>query len=248
MQINIRRGADTIGGTAVELTANNGDRIILDLGLPLDAEENTAALLPDIKGLTAKIPDLKGLFISHSHQDHFSLGKHIDPAIPIYMGKAVDTIIKATADYLTKAKEALPDLELPEMFSFKNVRHIEGFVPVQVGAFKVTPYPVNHAAYESFAFLVEADGKRIFYTGDFRNHGRTNKRTEHLISNPPSDIDVLLMEGSSIERLNPDEHFETEEELEKRMAEVFRNTRGLCMAHSSSQNIDRIVTIYRAAK
>ncbi|MDR1026973.1 MAG: MBL fold metallo-hydrolase, partial [Rickettsiales bacterium] len=202
MKINIRRGATQIGGSAVELTANNGERIVLDIGLPLDAEKNTADLLPDIKGLTSKTPDLLGIFISHAHQDHFALGKHIDPTIPVYTGKATDAILKASAEYINKAKDAGVPFELPEMFAFKDARIVDGFKKYNVGAFTIMPYPVDHAAYESMAFLIEADGKRIFYSGDFRNHGRTKNRTEHLIANPPKDIDVLLMEGSSIQRLN----------------------------------------------
>ncbi|MCL1892710.1 MAG: MBL fold metallo-hydrolase [Holophagaceae bacterium] len=237
MKINIRRGANQIGGSAVELTASNGNRIILDLGLPLDAEENTPTLLPDIVGLTERTPDLLGLFITHAHQDHFALGKHIDPSIPVYMGKATNSLMKASVDY-----------GLPGAFAFDNVVEIKGFESVVVGSFKITPYPVDHAAYESFAFLIEADGTRVFYTGDFRAHGRTSKRTEHLIAKPPKDIDVLLMEGSSIQRLDPDEKFETEPELENRFLETFKNTAGLAMVHPSSQNIDRIVSIYRASK
>ena len=41
----IRRGADAIGGSCIEVTASTGERIILDLGLPLDAENNEPALL-----------------------------------------------------------------------------------------------------------------------------------------------------------------------------------------------------------
>lgn len=59
MKASIKRGANQIGGSAVELTANSGERLIIDLGLPLDAEENTADLLPDIKGLKNKTDDLQ---------------------------------------------------------------------------------------------------------------------------------------------------------------------------------------------
>lgn len=36
---------------------------------------------------------------------------------------------------------------------------------------KITPYIVDHSAYNSFMLLIEAEGKRILHTGDFRNHG-----------------------------------------------------------------------------
>jgi ribonuclease J len=247
MKINIRRGANQIGGSAVELIADNGERIILDLGLPLDAEENTANLLPDINGLTKHTPDLLGLFISHAHQDHFALGKHIDQDIPVYMSEESASQIKTLHEYISKAKEAV-DFPLPDTFVFQNTNIIKERKPLTMGAFTITPYLVDHAAPGSFAFLIEADNKRVFYSGDFRAHGREIETTENIIKNPPENIDVLLMEGSSLERLNPDQKFETEEDLERQFSETFKNTRGLALLYPSSSNAARIISIYRAAQ
>lgn len=237
MQINIKRGADTIGGNAIEVTANNGDRIILDLGMPLDAPDVTPELVPDIRGIMDKTDDLRGILISHAHADHYGLGKFIDEKIPVYIGGAAQRIIAAAADW-----------GLPNTFKFKNTVEIHADTPFHIGAFHITPYPVDHAAFESFAFLIQADGQSLFYTGDFRMHGRTKWRTAKLIKNPPKDVDVLLMEGSSLDRLNPDQHFETERDLEDRFVTQFRTAPGLCLVHQSSQNIDRLVSVYRACK
>ena len=43
----IHRGAKQIGGTCIELE-QDGARLILDLGLPLDADEATPDLLPAV--------------------------------------------------------------------------------------------------------------------------------------------------------------------------------------------------------
>lgn len=37
---------------------------------------------------------------------------------------------------------------------------------------KGTPYLMDHSAYDAYAFLIEADGEKIIYSGDFREHGR----------------------------------------------------------------------------
>ena len=50
MHICIHRGAQEIGGSCVELESQ-GQRLILDLGLPLDAEKNDIKYLPEIPGL-----------------------------------------------------------------------------------------------------------------------------------------------------------------------------------------------------
>ena len=48
MRVCIHRGAREIGGSGVEVEAS-GQRIVLDVGLPLDATDD-AALLPAVRG------------------------------------------------------------------------------------------------------------------------------------------------------------------------------------------------------
>jgi ribonuclease J len=96
--------------------------------------------------------------------------------------------------------------------------------------------------------LIEADGKRLFYSGDFRAHGRKACLTERIIAYPPGNIDVLLLEGSSLGRLDNQNSFPSETDIEQQLVDVFSNTSGLSLVHASSQNIDRIVSIFRACR
>jgi ribonuclease J len=107
---------------------------------------------------------------------------------------------------------------------------------------------VDHSAYDSYAFLIEADGDRVFYSGDFRAHGRKGRLFTAMVEHPPENLKVLLMEGSSLGRLDLGTTFETESDLEERLAAEFRATAGLALVYASSQNIDRMVTVFRAAK
>ena len=67
--------------------------------------------------------------------------------------------------------------------------------PLVVGPFKITPFLVDHSAFDAYALLVEADGRRLFYTGDFRAHGRKAELFKRLLREPPAAVDVLLIEG-----------------------------------------------------
>ena len=87
MKICIHRGSHQIGGSCVKLEAH-GRRLLLDLGLPLEAEANTVDLLPAIPGLTRASENLLGVLVSHPHMDHYSLLKHIRPELPLAMGAA----------------------------------------------------------------------------------------------------------------------------------------------------------------
>jgi ribonuclease J len=56
------------------------------------------------------------------------------------------------------------------------------------------------------------------------------------------------MEGSSLGRLADHESFPTEKALERIFIDRFKSTPGMVLVACSAQNIDRVVTIYRAAK
>ena len=238
MRIRIHRGTKEIGGTCIEIEAR-GQRIVLDVGLPLDAPDDKSvheSLLPSVQGFREPDESLMGVVISHPHLDHYGLARHIRPEVPVYIGQHAHSILKTASVYV------------PNGQAFANPRFIAHRTPLEIGPFRVTPYLVDHSAFDSYALLVEADGKRVFYSGDFRGHGRKKALFESMIERPPKDIDVLLMEGTTIGRMGSDEEFATEAELEKEFIQIFRETKGIHFVWTSSQNIDRMVTIFRAAK
>ena len=121
-------------------------------------------------------------------------------------------------------------------------------IQFELGPFRITPYLIDHSGYDAYSILIEAGGKRLFYSGDFRMHGRKAKRTEKLMDNPPEKIDVLLLEGSTLGRLERGESFQSETEIEEDLVTVFAESTGLTLVHTSAQNIDRVVSIFRACK
>lgn len=236
MKIRIHRGTKEIGGTCIEVEAQE-KRIVLDVGLPLDApDEGRDRLLPQVPGFRGPDDSLLGVVISHPHLDHYGLAGKIRPEIPIYIGEAAHNILKAASPYV------------PNGHACVNPCFIADRTPVEVGPFRITPFLVDHSAFDAYALLVEADGKRAYYSGDFRTHGRKAKLIEAGIKHPPRDIDVLLMEGTTIGRTGTSEGFATETDLEREFIQAFKETKGLHFVWTSAQNIDRMVTIFRAAK
>lgn len=224
MKINIHRGANEIGGTCIQLSTGQST-ILLDLGLPLskDSKElDVAALTPD------------AVLISHPHQDHFGLIEALDHDIPVYMGELSKNLINATRMLLGNGL-------------LKNeIRHFNTWQTFAIGDFIITPYLVDHSAVDAYAFLIEAEGKRVFYSGDFRAHGRKSVLFDTIIKNPPKDIDILFMEGTMIQRCNND--YPTETDVEKKIYETINEQENITFLISSSQNIDRIVSAFRACK
>ncbi len=69
--------------------------------------------------------------------------------------------------------------------------------------------------------LIEADNKKLFYSGDFRAHGRKSKLFDWFISSPPTGIDTLLLEGTTIGRNGAELSPLTEDNLEFEFIDVF---------------------------
>jgi ribonuclease J len=205
------------------------------VGLPLDAIE-AEGLLPPVPGFKEADETLLGVVISHPHQDHYGLAKYLRLDLPIYIGAAARRILEAAANFI------------PAGVTFPNAIALRDLEPLQVGPFEITPYLIDHSAYDAYAFLVAADKKRLFYTGDLRAHGAKGGLFEKLVHKPPKQVDVLLMEGSTIGRLEPEGRFPTEKELELGFLKEMKSTKGMVLVYCSGQNIDRIVTIFRACK
>jgi Metallo-beta-lactamase superfamily len=98
MRVCIHRCTKQIGGTCVEIEAS-GSRIIVDLGLPLEAVDVDPALVPQIPGLREHDPSQLAIVLSHGHRDHWGLVPKVRPHVPIVMGKGTERIMRAAADF-----------------------------------------------------------------------------------------------------------------------------------------------------
>jgi ribonuclease J len=235
VRLRIHRGTREIGGTCVELESG-GSRILLDLGLPLDATDLASTPLPDVEGLAEGSSTLLAIVLSHGHRDHWGLIPKVNPQIPLVMGRATESIIRAAADFV------------PDAVKLNAAQYLEHGKSIQLGPFTILPRLVDHSGFDAYAMEVEAGGKRLFYSGDLRAHGRKGTLFEALITNPPLNIDSMLMEGSSLGRLADDQSFPSEAALEEIFVDRFKDTAGMALVACSAQNIDRVVTVYRAAK
>ncbi len=251
MKFKIHRGTKEIGGSCVEVWTEN-TRILLDFGMPLVNRDRSEfdfskykdltpqelierGVLPDIKGLyndTDKLMD--GVFISHPHQDHYGLINFIDKKVNYFLGKATHKIIEVS------------NLFTPQEIIIENPNYFEKEKTFQIGDISITPYWADHSAFDAYSFLVESGGKSLFYSGDFRSHGRKANAFKWFTHNAPQNVDYLLLEGTTIGR--DSKPFKTETEIENELVEVFLQPDIINLVYTSGQNIDRLVSIYRACK
>jgi ribonuclease J len=224
MKIVLHKGSHEIGGTCIQLTAGKTS-ILLDAGLPLSAESQAV----DVAKLT-----VDAVLISHSHKDHYGLMTLLPRQTPVYIGKLGKSFIDATQIFLGE--------EIQE----REYRRFQAWKSFQIGDFTITPYLMDHSAADAYAFLIEAEGKRLFYSGDLRSHGRKGILFDNLIKRPIRDIDLLFLEGTMLHRNN--DLFPDETAVENTIFQTIQQQKNISFLLSSSQNIDRIVSAHRACK
>ena len=208
--------------------------MIIDVGLPLFDPEGKALdsyalrrsslaelheqqIIPTVPGLFRDDgPSPLGILLSHAHLDHTGLIEHSQSQIPIFASRGTSKMM--LAGKLFAGQVLLPS---------ERFQELKPETPIQLGPFTVTAFPVDHSIYGCVAFLIEADGKRILYSGDLRMHGRKPGMHRSLISSlRPKQIDLMLMEGTHFSF--PDGTDKSEYELENAIVNEVAKPRGWC--------------------
>lgn len=97
-----------------------------------------------------------GVLVTHGHLDHYGLLDQVSPNVPVFSGRAAADIVNAARFFSPGGPALTPTV------------CFEDRVPMQIGPFTVTPILVDHSAFDAYALSVDADGHRLFYTGDLR--------------------------------------------------------------------------------
>jgi ribonuclease J len=234
MRLCIHRGAVEVGGTCIEIE-HDGARLILDAGLPLGSDSHRETRLPAVDGLEMGDPSILGVIVSHGHPDHFGLVGAIHPSIPRFAGAGTQRILREAMFFTPHGI----DLDASGRLADRR--------PLRLGPFTITPFLVDHSAFDAYALLVSVGGKQVLYSGDLRGHGRKAALFERLVAAPPPGVDVLLLEGTNLHRSAAVPAL-TEHEVEEQYLEICRSTDGMVLACYSAQNVDRLVSIFRAAR
>ena len=231
MNIIIHRGTHQIGGSAIEISTAS-TRIILDFGNELSLDEKYMPINLDIDGVTKGMPDCDGIVISHYHMDHLGQLTFALPEIPLYMGELSKKVAMIATEHQDK------DLYL-RLLGANTFRGGEVFT---IGNIHIRPLVIDHSAVDSYMFVIEAEGKRVLYTGDFRMHGLRHHILEKLVNTYIGEVDVLITEGTSLSR-DAEECISEAAVLEDISSYIQDGKYVFVMC--SSTNIDRIMGIWQ---
>ncbi len=151
-------GLDEIGKN-MTVYEYGGEIIVVDcgMGFPGDDMYGVDLVIPDVTYLIKQRNRIRGLFITHGHEDHIG-------SIP-YILKQVNMPI-----YCTRLTAGLIKLKLEEHGLLKSTKLItvEAGEMVRVGKFYVEFIHVNHSIADSVAFAIHTDMGVVVHTGDFK--------------------------------------------------------------------------------
>lgn len=245
--LTIHRGTGQIGGCCTEICAD-GRRILIDFGANLpgtgEASSMTDRELLD-RVLRGRLPE--ALLFTHYHGDHCELYRDVakrTPGLPMFIGPLARQILQVVTAYR--------DLRLPEEDQgFDAVHSMKPYTPGEplrlIPGVTVQPFYVDHSALDAYMFYIRAGGKRILYTGDFRDHGHQGKQLWNLLNALPKSLDLLVTEGTTLGRdqaAMPEGAALSEAELGLRAAQWFRE-RKYNFVLVASTNMDSIFSFYR---
>lgn len=241
IRVTVHRGTNQIGGCVTEYECR-GFHLFVDYGKQLPGYEQTNL---EIEGLTKGDVSHSALLITHYHGDHIGKVSELNSEIPVYMGKTGCEIYREFELHMAHipGEEGKKHRLLADRVG--KFRHFEPGVSFEVGPFKIMPIVMDHSAFDAYAFKIEADGRKVFHTGDFRTHGFRSKTLPSVIEKYIGKVDCVVSEGTNIER-SKDAVTKSEQVIKKEFTEGFKENK-YNVVYVSSTNIDRLFALYHTA-
>ena len=256
MQIIIHRGTHQIGGCITEI-ATASSRIFIDMGdnLPgLEApltEAQKQALVESLCNHNKRTHE--AVIYTHGHFDHVGMLEYVPASMEQYMSQGTKDILLLKEEVLQKGLELGGRNADENRFRIQRIRdcktwqrppHRHKPQSWQIGDIKITPFFVSHSIFDAHMLLIEAEGKKVLHTGDYRGHGYISKGLFPTLQHYIKQVDVLITEGTM---LNQEQEVSPEWVISQRMEAMMRKFKYVFVL-ASATDIERLMTIENAAR
>jgi len=176
--------------TAIEY---GDDIIIIDCGVDFPDEESPGidAIIPDITYLTENRDKVRGIFLTHGHEDHIGAIQYVieDLNVPIFG---------------TPMTLAMLDRKLVERHIIVDARTVQEGETAIAGCFKVEFIKVTHSLAGACAFAITTPIGVIYHSGDFKLDATPidNKPTnlQRIAEIGSKGVMLMLGESTNVER------------------------------------------------
>ena len=230
-------GLGEIGKNMTAFRYDN-DLILIDAGLmfPEDDMLGIDLVIPDITYLIENQYKLKGIFLTHGHEDHIG-------ALPFIL-KQLDVPVYGTALTLGILEGRLEEAGV----STANLNVVKSGDRVRAGAFKLEFMRVNHSIPDAIGMAIHTPVGLIVHTGDFKIDQtpvdgqvmELNRFAEY------GDRGVLLMMADSTNAERPG-YTQSEKFVGETFDNEFRYAKNRIIVATFSSNVHRIQQICDAA-
>ena len=252
--IKIYQG-NQIGG-CITVISTDSSKIIIDFGESLPGAGPVENI--DFDWVNEKVDVV---FFTHYHGDHIGRFMEIPENVPLYMGEVTWKVLInfygaiRKPEYVDRLKNIKSIKE-----NINNINFIEITKPIIIGDIKVTPYSVDHSAYDAYMFLVETPDKNILHTGDYRDHGHRGHKIKngkdqnvmldvikyYVKDHGKRKIDTLITEGTMLGSRKNEKYY-SEKQMLVDATEFFKDYKYIFLKISST-NVDSLASFYKAAE
>ena len=215
------------------------DMIVVDCGVGFPEEDmyGVDLVIPDFSYLVANQKKLRGMFITHGHEDHIG-------SIP-YCMQQVNCPIHGTAMTNGLIKLKLEEHGLAN--SVKLVTHKPGDI-VKAGCFTVEFIHVNHSIADAVCFAIRTPVGTVVMTGDFKidptaKDGMTNLARLGELGN--EGVLALLCDSTNVERAG---YTPSENIVAESLDRQFKNCDQRIIVTTFASNMHRIQAVIATAK
>ena len=230
-------GLDEIGKNITVLEYGK-DMIVVDCGVGFPDEEmyGVDLVIPDFSYLVANAQKLRGIFITHGHEDHIG-------SIP-YCMQQVSCPVHGTAMTCGLIKLKLEEHHIAD--KVKLITHKPGDV-VRAGCFTVEFIHVNHSIADAVCFAIHTPVGTVVMTGDFKIDPTASDGMIDLArlgELGKEGVLALLADSTNVERqgYTPSEHI-VAESLDRQ----FKNCDQRIIVTTFASNMHRIAAVLATA-
>ena len=230
-------GLGEIGKNTTVIEYNN-NIIIIDCGMAFPGDEmlGIGIVIPDITYLIKNKEKIKGIILTHGHEDHIG-------SIPYFLRKLNIPI------YGTKLTLGLVENKLLEhKIEDASLNQIKAGDTFKLGCFKITAVRVNHSIPDAVAYAIETPIGTIVHTGDFKiDYTPINEEVIDLGKFADIGRKGVLLAMSDSTNVERPGFTESEKTIGQKFMDVFKNCDSRIIVASFASNIHRLQQVIDAA-
>lgn len=212
------------------------DIILIDCGMMFPRSEMLGIdfIIPNISYLEERRDKIRGLLITHGHEDHIGGIPYVWPKLqcPIYA-------TKLTAGFI---ESKMKEFELNP-----NIRIVQAGDKIQLGVFKIEFIPFSHTFLDDVGLAIDTPEGLILHIADFKldpNKIESQKVLGKLNSFRESGVKLLLLESTNVE-IKSDRVAESV--VHDTISGIFQKAQGRLIVTSFASSLDRIQGVMNAA-